>query len=89
VGVGIAAMWPTGTPTGPGGPAFVGSDVAPAVRIGVGFDHRLNDALSIGLTGGVQFTGATEYDTTLAGERFRLNSKTEGIFGVTLTYSPP
>jgi hypothetical protein len=89
LGVGMAALWPTGMPTGAGGPSFLGSDTAPAVRVGLGFDHRINDVLSVGFTGAVQFTGATEYDTTLAGEHFRLNSKTEVLFGVTFTYSSP
>jgi hypothetical protein len=88
-GAGLAVLWPSGRPTGIGGPSFVGSATAPAFRVGLGADHRLSDSLSAGFKAGVQFTGATEYDTTLPGERFRLNGKTEVIFGLTITYGSP
>jgi hypothetical protein len=88
IGAGGATLWPSGTPTGTGGPSFQGSDTAPAARIGFGFDHKFNENWSAGAKVGFQFTGSTEYGTSLAGERFHLSRKNETIFGTTLTYTP-
>ncbi len=88
IGAGGSTFWPTGTPTGAGGPAFEGSATAAAVRIGWGVDHRFDQNWSAGFKAGVQFTGSTEYDTTLAGEHFIFDHKTEAIFGLTLMYTP-
>jgi len=88
IGVGGATLWPSGTPTGTGGPSFQGSATAPAARIGFGLDHQFNDNWSAGVKVGFQFTGSTEYGTSLAGERFHLSRKNETIFGTTLTYTP-
>ena len=85
---GAAILWPTGTPI-ESGPEFIGHDIAPAVRLGVGFDRRISDMWSMGMTGGVQVTGATEYATTIANERFRINDKVEGFFAITWTYTSP
>ena len=84
IGAGAATLWPTG----PGGPAFPGSSTAPAVRVGWGIDHQFTPNWSGEFKIGVQFTGSTEFDTTLTGERFRLDHKTEGIFGLNVTYTP-
>ena len=88
VGGGLATLWPTGTPTGAGGPSFVGHASAPAVRVGFGFDRRYSDTFAAGFKVGAQHTFATEFDTTLVGERFRFSGKTEILFAVTLTFSP-
>jgi hypothetical protein len=88
LGVGSATVWPTGQPTGAGGPNFLGSATAAAFRVGCGFDQQLAPNLSAGFKVGFQHTGSTEYDTTLPGERFRIDSKNEVIFGATLTWTP-
>jgi len=88
IGAGGATFWPSGTPTGIGGPSFQGSATAPAARIGFGFDHQINQNWSAGAKVGVQFTGSTEYGTSLTGERFHISRKNEVIFGTTLTYTP-
>jgi hypothetical protein len=81
-------LWPSGTPTGAGGPSFRGSATTPAFRVGWGIDHQFNSNWSAGVKAGFQFTGSTEYDTSLAGERFYVSRKNEAIFGTTLTYTP-
>lgn len=88
LGGGIAYLTPTGRPTGIGGPEFRGSATAPAARIGLGIDRKVNNFLAVGFNTAVQFTGSTTYDTTLVGEQFRISGKTEVIFGVTFTLFP-
>jgi hypothetical protein len=88
VGAGISTLWPTGMPTGPFGPQFQGSATAPAIRVGLGYDYQFSRNWAVGGKVGFQHTYATEYDTTLRGERFRLNYKDEMIFGLTMTYTP-
>jgi len=87
-GAGGATLRPTGQPTGAGGPSFLGSATAPAFRVGWGVDHQIDTNWSAGFKIGVQHTGSTEYDTTLAGERFRIDHKNEVLFGATFTYTP-
>jgi hypothetical protein len=88
VGAGGSTLWPTGQPTGAGGPNFFGSATAPAFRVGWGVDHRLDANWSAGVKIGFQHTGSTEYDTTLAGERFHIDHKNEMLFGATFTWTP-
>jgi hypothetical protein len=88
VGAGFATLFPTGRPTGLGGPEFRGNASAGALRLGIGIDRRLSEFLALGFTTGVQFTGATKFDTTLVGESFRISEKTEVTFGVTFTFFP-
>jgi hypothetical protein len=88
IGAGGATLFPTGQPTGAGGPNFVGSATAPAFRVGWGVDHQLDTNWSAGFKVGFQHTGSTEYDTTLAGERFRIDHKNEVLLGATFTYTP-
>ncbi len=88
IGAGSATLWPTGQPTGVGGPNFLGSATTAAFRVGCGFDQRLDPNWSAGFKVGFQHTGSIEYDTTLPGERFRIDGKNEVLFGATLTWTP-
>jgi hypothetical protein len=88
VGAGGATMWPSGMPTGEGGPSFQGNATAWAFRVGGGVDQRINENWSVGAKVGFQTTGPTDYDTTLDGERFHIARKNEVIFGSTVTYTP-
>ena len=88
VGVGGATMWPSGTPTGTGGPSFQGNATAWAFRVGGGIDKKINENWSVGAKVGFQTTGPTDYDTSLVGERFHIARKNEAIFGTTFTYTP-
>jgi hypothetical protein len=87
-GAGSATLWPTGNPLGEHGPAFIGSDTAAAFRVGAGYDVRVADQWSVGGKIGFQFTSPTEFDTTLANERFRIRSKNEALLALGLTYRP-
>lgn len=88
LGLGVSTLWASGTPTGLGGPEIRGVAFGPAVRIGVGIDHKINDLIAIGLTTGIQFTEQTTHTTTLVDEQFRFGNTTQAIFGVTLTFMP-
>jgi hypothetical protein len=86
VGFGGTTFYPEGSPTG--GTAFRGNASTAAFRVGFGVDHRFDDNWAAGFKVGTQFSGSTDYDTTLVGERFRLDRKSEVIVGLTLTYTP-
>ena len=68
IGAGAGWRWLRGMPTGAGGPSVLGSDVAPQFRIGVGYNHRIDDKWSVGFSVGTAFTGETRFRTTLIGE---------------------
>jgi len=88
-GGGVVFKTPRGNPTGIGGPGIVGTDTAPAIRIGGSLMHNFTDNFSAGAKVGVQWAGPTSFDTTLPGERFRLGREQEVIFALVATYSLP
>jgi len=88
IGAGAAHFSPSGMPTGPGGPAFVGTATTWAYRVGWGIDHQFDQNWSAGVKVGFQWTGPTTYNTTLPGEHFHFGYKDEYITAVVLTYTP-
>jgi hypothetical protein len=88
IGAGSATFFPSGTPTGPGGPMFDGSATTYALRVGWGVDKQIDENWAIGTKVGFQHTGDVEFDTSLPGERFRFDHKNEVLFGFTTTYTP-
>jgi hypothetical protein len=87
-GAGFSTVWPKGTPTGAGGPAFTGSGTAPAIRVGWGFDHQVTDSVSIGAKFGYQHVFSNEFSTTLPDEHFQLKSEDKFIAAMTMTFTP-
>lgn len=90
-GVGAAAVRPRGNPTGPGGPAYVGSATVPAFRGGVEISQRLNNAVAVALQATYQHTGGATFDTTLPGERFDVKGNDSVMLGLSFTVgdTPP
>jgi hypothetical protein len=74
---GFAKLWPSGTPTGIGGPAIIGSDTAFAA----GFGFEISRPW-IGLRFAYQHTEPTKFETTLAGEHFAFRGKDQFTLGL-------
>jgi hypothetical protein len=88
VAPGVAVLRPTGRPTGAGGPEILGSDLAPALRFGVGVSRRAGRNLSIGLEVAYQYTARSEFDTSLPGERFERGGSNELRGGLRVVIHP-
>jgi hypothetical protein len=73
-GWGVAVLSPTGEPIF-GGPKLVGSDTAFAHRVGGGISQRLSGNLWWDFKTGYQWTGPTEFETNLAGERMQFGTR--------------
>jgi hypothetical protein len=87
VGLGVSSLSPDGRPTGPGGPAFTSRDSAAVLAAGLEIDHQVGGGFSIGGKVGVRHIYQTQYTTTLPGEFFRFDSKTQMIAAITGTYT--
>lgn len=85
---GVAWVTPSGAPLGPGGPSYVGTATAPTFRIGLELDRRWCWCLDwkTGLFFAYQYTGPTDYGTTLFGERFRRPADNRFLAGLTVSY---
>jgi hypothetical protein len=88
VAPGVAILRPTGRPTGAGGPEILGSDLTPALRLGLGVSRRAGRNLSVGLEVAYQYTARSEFDTSLPGERFERGGSNELRGGLRSLFIP-
>jgi hypothetical protein len=88
VGGGAAFVRPTGSPTG--GTAFADqSQTTGAWRVGAGADFAVGSHSYLGAKVGYQWTSGLEFDTTLPGERFKVDTYGNYYAAVTWTQKFP
>jgi hypothetical protein len=86
-GGGGATLWPTGTPTGPGGPAITGSNTTPVFRAGAEISRQMGGGFSVALQLAYQRTTSVSFDTTRPDERFRFGDSDSFMLGLTLNFN--
>lgn len=86
-GGGGATLWPTGTPTGPGGPAITGSNTAAVFRAGAEVSRQIAGGSSVALQLAYQRTTAVSFGTTRPDERFRFGETDSFMLGLTFNFN--
>lgn len=86
-GGGGATLRPTGTPTGPGGPALTGSNTTPVFRAGAEISQQIAGGLSVALQLAYQRTTSVSFGTTRPDERFRFGDNDSFMLGLTLNFN--
>jgi hypothetical protein len=86
-GGGGATLRPTGTPTGPGGPAITGSNTTPVFRAGAEVSQQIAGGLSVALQLAYQRTTLVSVGTTRPDERFRFGDNDSFMLGLTLNFN--